>query len=164
MTDVALAHGYLPGAIGAIVALHGRQYSASHGFDHVFEAKVARGLGDFICRYQPALDRLWLARRGDAIVGSLVIDGSEHAGEKAHLRWFILSPEARGLGVGKRLMAEAMEFCRQCGFKSVYLWTLEGLDAAMHLYERAGFAVVERLVGTQWGKPVVELRLERHLE
>lgn len=164
MTDVILVHGYRPGAIGAIVALHGRQYSASHGFDHVFEAKVARGLGDFLCRYQPARDRLWLALRGAAILGSLVVDGSEHGGEKAHLRWFILGPEARGLGVGRRMMGEAMEFCRECGFESVYLWTLEGLDAAMHLYERAGFRVVERLVGTQWGKAVVELRLELPLK
>jgi GNAT superfamily N-acetyltransferase len=163
MTDVALFEGYAPGAIGAIAALHGRQYSESHGFDQVFEAKVARGLGDFVCRYRPERDRLWLARRGDAIVGSLAIDGSEHGGATAHLRWFILSPEVRGLGVGKRMMAEAMAFCHRCGFQSVYLWTLEGLDAAMHLYEQAGFSVAERLIGTQWGKPVVELRLERRL-
>lgn len=155
---LTLALGYRPGAIGAIAALHGRHYAASHGFDQIFEARVARELGEFCCRCDPARDRLWLALRGDAIVGSIVIDGSEHPGV-AHLRWFILGPEARGLGVGKRLMSEAMAFIRAGGFRSAYLWTLADLDAAIHLYEVEGWEVAERLRGTQWGKAVDEVRM-----
>jgi ribosomal protein S18 acetylase RimI-like enzyme len=163
MDEVVIEEGYAPGAIGAIAALHGRHYARSHGFDQVFEAKVARELGAFVCRAEPTRDRLWLARRGEAVLGSIVVDGSEYGGELAHLRWFILSPEARGLGLGKRLMAGAMAFCRDTGFRAVYLWTLGDLHAALHLYEAEGFGVVERLIGTQWGKPVEELRMERQL-
>jgi ribosomal protein S18 acetylase RimI-like enzyme len=163
MSDpVTLTTGYRPGAIGAIAALHGRHYAASHGFDQVFEAKVARELGDFVCRLDPTRDRLWLALRGDMVVGSIVIDGSERPGV-AHLRWFILAPEARGLGLGRRLMSEAMAFCRSSGFESVYLWTLADLHAAIHLYEQEGFEVAERLVGTQWGKAVDEVRMTTRL-
>lgn len=158
MTDVTLATGYRPGAIGAIAALHGRHYAGSHGFDQVFEAKVARELGAFACRYDPAVDRLWLALRGDEILGSLVIDGGE-AARVAHLRWFILAPAARGLGLGKRLMAEAMAFLRAGPFESAYLWTLADLDAAIHLYEADGWTVAERVRGTQWGKAVDEVRM-----
>jgi ribosomal protein S18 acetylase RimI-like enzyme len=156
--SITLATGYRPGAIGDIAALHGRHYSASHGFDAVFEAKVARELGEFCCRIDPELDRLWLAQRGDAVLGSIVIDGSDTPGT-AHLRWFILAPEARGLGLGKQLMSEAMAFCRSRTFESVYLWTLADLAAAIHLYEQEGFEVAERLVGTQWGKAVDEVRM-----
>jgi ribosomal protein S18 acetylase RimI-like enzyme len=157
-TDVTLATGYRPGAIGAIAALHGRHYAASHGFDQVFEAKVARELGEFVCRYDPAHDRLWLALRGDEVLGSIVIDGGERPGV-AHLRWFILAPGARGLGLGKRLMAEAMAFCRAGRFESASLWTLADLDAAIHLYDAEGWEVAERIRGTQWGKAVDEVRM-----
>lgn len=109
MPDVTIATGYCPGAIGAVAALHGRHYSASHGFDQVFEAKVARELGDFVCRYNPRVDRLWLALRDDEVLGSIVVDGGEKSGI-AHLRWFILAPDVRGLGLGKRLMDQAMAF------------------------------------------------------
>jgi ribosomal protein S18 acetylase RimI-like enzyme len=155
---VTVATGYRPGAIGDIAALHARHYAASHGFDQVFEAKVARELGEFCCRCHPELDRLWLALRGDAVVGSIVIDGSERPGV-AHLRWFILAPDTRGLGLGRRLMSEAMGFCRSRSFESVYLWTLADLAPAIHLYEREGFVVAERLRGTQWGKAVDEVRM-----
>jgi ribosomal protein S18 acetylase RimI-like enzyme len=159
MTAVTLATGYRPGAIGAIAALHGRHYARSHGFDQVFEAKVARELGEFVCRMDPRLDRLWLALRGDEVVGSIVVDGGDRPGV-AHLRWFILAPDTRGLGLGRRMMAAAMDFIRAGGFTSAYLWTLADLDAAVHLYEAEGWDVAERLRGTQWGKAVDEVRME----
>lgn len=162
MNDISIHEGYLPGAIGMVATLHARYYSSSYGFDQVFEAKVARELGEFVCRYDPARDRLWLVLRADEVLGSIVVDGGDGRGV-AHLRWFILSDPLRGKGFGKRLMADAMAFCRERGFRSVYLWTLGGLDAAIHLYELEGFTVVERLVGTQWGKAVEELRMERQL-
>ena len=162
LKDITIHVGYLPGAIGMIATLHARYYSASYGFDQVFEAKVARELGEFVCRYDPTHSRLWMVRRADEALGSIVVDGGD-GGSVAHLRWFILSDQLRGKGFGKRLMADAMAFCRDRGFRSVYLWTLGGLDAAIHLYEVEGFTVVERVVGTQWGKAVEELRMERRL-
>jgi ribosomal protein S18 acetylase RimI-like enzyme len=162
MNEITIHEGYLPGAVGAVAALHARYYSVSHGFDQVFEAKVARELGEFVCRYETARDRLWLVRRADEVLGSLVIDGGDGEGV-AHLRWFILGDPLRGRGFGKRLMADAMTFCRDRGFRSVYLWTLSGLDAALHLYEAQGFVVVERVMGTQWGKAVEELKMECRL-
>lgn len=162
MPDIHIATGYRPGSIGAVAELHGRHYSASHGFDQVFEAKVARELGEFLCRYDPRVDRLWLALRGDEVLGSIVIDGGERPGT-AHLRWFILAPGARGLGLGKRLMEEAMAFLRSGLFESAYLWTLADLDAAIHLYELHGWETAERIRGTQWGKTVDEVRMTLRL-
>jgi hypothetical protein len=35
-----------------------------------------------------------------------------------------------------------------------------GLNAARHLYEKAGFSLVEQQAGTQWGTQVNEQRFE----
>lgn len=165
-----LLSGYTPGALGAIAALHGAWYGANWGFGLYFEAKVARELADFLERLQPDRDALWVARLpGDAadagdgagrVVGSVVIDGLDAAGDGARLRWFILHPAARGRGVGRRLMGEAMAFCRRAGFRRVYLHTFAGLDAARHLYETHGFALYHEADDSTWGTPVREQAFE----
>jgi GNAT superfamily N-acetyltransferase len=78
----------------------------------------------------------------------------------AHLRWFIVSDAWRGKGAGRRLIHTALSFCRNRGYAQVHLWTFEGLNAARHLYEQAGFKLVEEHRGTQWGTGVNEQRFE----
>jgi hypothetical protein len=39
--------------------------------------------------------------------------------------------------------------------------TFEGLDAARHLYEAAGFRLLAQAPGAQWGRVVNEQRFER---
>lgn len=99
----------------------------------------------------------------DRIVGSIVIDGSEHGDGTAHLRWFITDDTCRGTGAGRRLMDRAMAFCRDTGFSRVYLWTFAGLDAAAHLYRDYGFTLTEEFAGDQWGTTVTEQRYDRDL-
>jgi len=74
----------------------------------------------------------------------------------AHLRWFITDGQARGMGLGSMLLTSAIEFCSQCGYSRVYLWTFDGLDAARHLYEQFGFQWVQQQRGSQWGVEVEE--------
>lgn len=155
--------GYVPGALGRITELHGRYYSRHWGLDVRFEAEVARELGEFMERYDPAHDRIWVASRGEAILGSLTIDGGSTPAHEARLRWFILDEVCHGQGIGKRLMDEAMQFCERAGFERVFLWTFRGLDAARHLYDRAGFEVTDGREDTDWGDPVLHQRLDRVL-
>ncbi|MCL4799332.1 MAG: GNAT family N-acetyltransferase [Burkholderiales bacterium] len=159
MNDEITITGYAPGAIGRVVELHAHYYAEHWGFDAAFEAKVAAGLGEFFGRMNPAVDGFWLARRGREPVGSVTIDGGDWREEGARLRWFIVGEAARGRGVGKALMQEAMQFCRRAGHTRVYLWTFAGLDAARRLYERHGFRLVEEHEGTEWGKPMREQRM-----
>ncbi|HKI98158.1 MAG TPA: GNAT family N-acetyltransferase [bacterium] len=155
--------GFVPGTIGRVTELHGRYYSRHWGLDMRFEAEVARELGEFMGRYDPARDSIWAAVDGDTILGSITIDGSGTPGNDARLRWFILDEACQGRGVGQRLMAAAMDFCAAAGFEHVFLWTFRGLDAARALYDRWGFQVTDSFEDTDWGHPVLHQRLDKVL-
>jgi N-acetylglutamate synthase-like GNAT family acetyltransferase len=109
---------------------------------------------------RPGLDRLWLAERGGQVVGSVAILGRA-AGDAAQLRWFLVHPDTRGTGLGRSLVGEALTFCRLAGYRSVYLWTVNGLDAAAHLYRSAGFRKTEtKPPAILWGAEVSEERYD----
>ncbi|MBV8538069.1 MAG: GNAT family N-acetyltransferase [Alphaproteobacteria bacterium] len=151
--------GYFPGAIGGIAELHGALYAESHGMGVVFEARVARDMGDLLLRFDPRYDFFRTVRRGRKFMGSIAIDGSRTRNE-GHLRCFILAPEARGRGFGRQLLDEALAFCRERGFERIYLWTLAGLEPAGRLYREAGFKVTKEEMGDQWGRRVLEQEME----
>ncbi len=163
MNEIEICKGYVPGAIGRVVELHGAYYHAHWGFGAFFEAKVAGGLAEFINRYDDQRDGLWTVTINGCVEGSIAIDGAHAAQKGAHLRWFIVSDALRGQGVGNQLINAAIDFSRIKQYPRIYLWTFEGLHAARHLYEQAGFSLVEQHRGSQWGTEVVEQQFELRL-
>jgi GNAT superfamily N-acetyltransferase len=163
MNEIEICKGYVPSAIGRVVELHGAYYHTHWGFGAFFEAKVAGGLAEFINRYDDQSDGLWTVTINGRVEGSIAIDGVHAAQEGAHLRWFIISDALRGQGVGNQLINAVIDFCRIKQYPRIYLWTFEGLHAARHLYEQAGFSLVEQHRGSQWGTEVVEQRFELRL-
>lgn len=159
MNDLKLS-GYVPGAIGWVAKLHGSYYHEHWGFGLFFESRVAIELSEFLRRFKAGQDGFWIASVEGKIVGSIAIDGINSDSKGAHLRWFIVSPERHGQGIGKRLIEEAIGFCREKKFNRVYLSTFAGLDAARHLYEKVGFKLCEEHEGNQWGKTVTEQMFE----
>ncbi len=158
MTDVTVRHDLRPGDMGRVIAMHGVLYAVEYGFDHGFEAYVAETVAEFGRLARPGLDRLWVAERDSRLVGSIAILG--RADGAAQLRWFLVHPEARGSGLGRHLVDVSLTFCRTAGYRSVYLWTVTGLDAAARLYVAAGFHRTEtKPPATLWG---VELAEERY--
>src|SRR5262249_55692030 len=142
--SVTLRQDLRPGDLGTIVALHGTLYAREYGFDPTFEAYVAGPLAQFV-RAHTERDRLWIAEREGCIVGCIAIVGVSE--KEAQLRWFLVDPSVRGLGLGKRLLDEAVAFCEQSGYESVFLWTVRALTTAARLYSAAGFARVEEVPG-----------------
>lgn len=158
---VDIHEGFLPGAIGRIVDMHGRYYARDWNMGSYFETRVASGLAEFSQRLDRPANRLWLALQGGEVVGSAAIDGEDLGEGKAHLRSVIVDDGLRGSGTGRRLLARAIEFCDAYGFAEIHLWTFKGLDAARKLYESVGFALVEEWSGDQWGQKLTEQRFVR---
>ena len=153
---VSIEEGYRPGLIGQIVSLHAETYSDWAGFGSPFEAKVASELAEFIGRLDRSANGLWHVTEEGRLLGSIAIDGEDLGGGLAHLRWFIVDPRSRGSGIGKRLLARAIDAADQQGFAEIRLWTLKGLDAARTLYERSGFVLADEYQGDQWGRRITE--------
>ena len=151
--SVTLRTELAPGDLGRIIGLHGVVYAREYGFDTTFEAYVAGPLAEFV-RCRSDRDRLWIAERGDRLVGCIAIVGTSR--EQAQLRWFLVDPSLRGLGLGKRLIHEAIEFCKRCSYETVFLWTVSALTVAARLYQSCGFQRIEERPAQQWGVQVVE--------
>ena len=152
---IQLRQGLLPGDIGAVIRLHGAVYAHEHGWDHTFEGYVANGIGRFAESFDAASDRLWLAEQGGEIVGSIAILRS--APDTAQLRWFVVAPPARGHGLGRRMVAEALSFCRSRGYAAVMLQTARELRAAARLYHDFGFTLIEEgPCRARWGAFVTD--------
>jgi GNAT superfamily N-acetyltransferase len=160
LPEFRIERRYIPGSIGRISELHGTYYHDQWGFGLYFEAKVATELSEFLRRYDKNRDGIWLASVDGRVEGSIIIDGMHAENEGAHLRWFIISDTLRGKGVGKKLINRAIGFCRKHGYKTICLWTFEGLGAARHLYEDAGFKMIKQQRGVQWGTEVIEQYFE----
>src|SRR5262249_47259584 len=118
-----------------------------------FEAYVAGPLAEFVL-HAGSQDRLWLAEQGDRLVGCIAIVGVSKT--EAQLRWYLVGPSGRGRGMGKELLRQAVAFCKDCAYQSVFLWTVRALSAAARLYQAAGFQKVEERPGQRWGVDVVE--------
>jgi ribosomal protein S18 acetylase RimI-like enzyme len=136
-------------------------YAREHGYDQTFEAYVACGLAEFVQSFNPDKDRIWLAETKTRIIGSVAIVG--HSRTSAQLRWFLVHPEYRRLGIGKQLLEEAVRFCKECKYKTIFLWTTNELTAASHLYTRFRFIKTEEKTHRIWGKTVTEEKYELHL-
>jgi GNAT superfamily N-acetyltransferase len=160
MTEVPPArirHRLKPGDTGRIVYLHGLLYAREYGFDHTFEAYVAEPLARFV-RAPRAMERIWLVDREGLLQGSLAV--VEHDKSSAQLRWFLLHPLLRGRGLGRQLAAGAVEYSRQAGYRTVFLWTVRGLEAAARIYRSLGFALTDVKPGKLWGCSLTEERYE----
>jgi GNAT superfamily N-acetyltransferase len=147
-----------PGDIGYLIFLHGALYAREYGLDHTFEGDVAIKLGEFAKSYDPTKDYFAVAEIDGRIVGSIVISGLPD--QVAQLRFFLVHPDARGHGLGRRLMQDALAFCREKGVRNVWLWTISELKAAGHLYRDAGFKVTEENTHEIWGTTRTEQRYD----
>lgn len=154
--DIVLRHDIRPGDIDLVVHLHDLLFAEEHGFRDTFEAQVAASLAEFHLSFKPDKERLWIAEKNGQIIGSVGIVSRSQL--EARLRWLLVGPANRGLGLGKALVDEAIDFCKQCGYKSIFLETFSELTVAGHLYKSAGFKITEEKTKNLFGKTVTEQR------
>lgn len=151
---VALRHEMRAGDLSSVMQLHRREYVLERGFRLRFEAYVAEGLGRFVLGYDPGYERMWIAEDGaGSALGSVTVARASET--EAQLRWFIVDAAARGRGIGRALLREAVAFARTRGYASLFLWTLDSLDAALNLYRGEGFVLTEEKRNTEWAERLV---------
>lgn len=157
INDITIRTDLRPGDIGNITYLHGKLYSEEHTWGIGFESYVAAGLAEFYENYHPDRSCIWIAEHDGKIVGSLVLLDRK---DSAQLRYFLVLPEYRGIGLGKRLMELFIAFLRDHGYRSAYLWTTGNLENAAALYARFGFQLTEKKSSTAFGRTVEEQRYD----
>ncbi|WP_291300702.1 bifunctional helix-turn-helix transcriptional regulator/GNAT family N-acetyltransferase [Desulfosporosinus sp. BICA1-9] len=152
-SEAFFLRSHQPGDMGWVTHRHGVLYAQEYGWDERFEALVAQIAAEFINNYKPERERCIIAEMNSEIVGSVfVVQSSDTV---AKLRLLLVEPKARGLGLGSRLVQECITFARRAGYLKLVLWTNSVLVEARHIYEKAGFKLVEQEEHHSFGKDLV---------
>jgi GNAT superfamily N-acetyltransferase len=140
--------GLQPGDLGWVISRHGALYAQEYGFDQRFEALVARIAADYIDRLNPAQENAWIADSAGVPLGCVFLvqardeETQEPESGVAQLRMLLVEPQARGLGLGKRLTNACEDFARSVGYTRMRLWTNQSLTAARAIYRAAGYQLL----------------------
>ncbi len=145
-----LLRQHQPGDMGWIVHRQAILYAEEYGWDDTYEALAAEIVAHFIKTFDPKRERAWVAEKDGERVGAVFV--AKESNEVAKLRLLHVEREARGLGIGKRLVAECVRFARQAGYQKMTLWTQSILRAARHIYKDQGFEVVREEKHHSFGK------------
>ena len=156
-----LLRQHQPGDLGWIVHRQAILYAEEYGWDGTYEALAGEIVAQFIKNYDPKRERCWIAEKdGERVGGAFVAKVSD---DIAQLRLLHVESQARGLGIGKRLVEECVRFARQAGYQKMTLWTQSNLYAARHIYKQSGFQVVREQQHHSFGKDLTAETWELNL-
>lgn len=156
--DILIRTDLMPGDLEYVTHMHGRLYKTEYHYGPHFESYVASGLQEFHESLKSSRSRAWVCEDKGKIVGFLAL---MDRGEQAQLRYFIVDPGYRGIGLGRKLMELYMDHLASGGFKGSYLLTTKELPTAAHLYTHYGFRLTEEKPAHHpFDKDVVEQRYE----
>ena len=137
-----------------IVAQHQALYAANDGFDDSFGPLVARIVEDFFASHNPDCEHGWIAEHRGRPVGCIFCVRLDR--DTAKLRLFLVLPDCRGQGLGRRLLDTCLDFARSAGYRRLQLWTHESHRAACALYRAAGFTLISSRPVHSFGCDLVE--------
>jgi DNA-binding MarR family transcriptional regulator/N-acetylglutamate synthase-like GNAT family acetyltransferase len=142
-----------PGDMGWVIGRHGALYAEEYGWSSEFEALVAEIVAKFMRDFDTERERCWIAEQDGCNAGSVFLVAETKTAAK--LRLLLVEPQARGLGIGERLVQECLRFARQARYRTVSLWTNSVLHAARHIYQRAGFRLIDSQPHHSFGQSLV---------
>src|SRR5262245_41054435 len=101
---------------------------------------------------------IWIAEQDGNIVGTVSV---VQKGEGLYIRSMAVHPEARGRGVAALLLEAVERTAEVVACSRIFLSTTPFLDAAIHLYERAGFRRTDEGPYDLFGTPLVTMVKDR---
>ena len=143
----------VPGDMGWITHRQGLLYWNEYQWDWRFEALVSTIVGEFAQNFDAESERCWVAEMNNEIVGSVFV--VRHDETTAKLRLLYVEEAARGLGLGRALVDEVVQFSRAKGYKKLVLWTNSVLGSARHIYEDVGFELIDEAPHHSFGHDLV---------
>jgi GNAT superfamily N-acetyltransferase len=155
---ISISFDFEPGDLGRLIEIHGIQNFHDYGFSPVHEAYCAQIACDFMLNPNPGRSRAWLAKKEGVVVGSVFI--CDLPDDVAQLRLLFADKSVRGSGLGKWLVEDSVQYCRETGFKKVFLWTVDGLERAISIYRALGFTLTDEKTQLVWGRESRELRFD----
>ncbi|HPW31011.1 MAG TPA: GNAT family N-acetyltransferase, partial [Rhodoferax sp.] len=142
-----------PGDLGWVIQQHGEIYAREYGWNQSFKGLVASVVAKYQRDLQPEWEQAWIAEVNGQRAGSVFVVRKSKT--IAQLRLLILTPQARGLGLGGRLTDEVIAFARAKDYKKLVLWTNQCLTAARAIYTRRGFTITHSELHEGYGSPQV---------
>lgn len=142
------------GDAGWIVARHAELYAIEEGYDASFEALVARLLAGFIETRDMKTERAFIPVANGVRLGSVFCMRDDP--DTARLRMFFLEPFARGLGLGKLMLEEVVNFATITEAKRLVLWTHKSHHAACSLYAARGFKITSESPANAFGQDAID--------
>jgi peptidyl-dipeptidase Dcp len=157
LNDITIRTHFNSEDLKVVAIMHDQIYSFENSFGPQFINYVKEGLEEFLRNYDPTNNRVWIAEYKGKTVGFIFL---MNRGKTAQLRYFLIDSSMRGIGLGKKMMNLFMEFLKECKYESCYLWTVNELRTAAHLYISNGFKLVEEKESTAFGKLLIEQKYE----
>ena len=105
--------------------------------DHLFELfKNAHGSVYYVAEYN-----------GKVVGGGGIFPSAGLPQGTCELVKMYLLPEARGIGLGKKLIQKCLDYAKDQGYKNIYIETMPELKQALNVYEKFGFQYLSGPMG-----------------
>lgn len=130
------------GELGWLICRQAELYHREQGWNGEFEALIARIYADYELAAGMPPKQLWIAEQNGAVAGSIFVLPTANDVTTAQLRMLYVEPWARGAGIGRQLVGEAVGFSKNAGYQRIRLWTQDCLTAARRVYLAHGFRLV----------------------
>jgi putative acetyltransferase len=84
---------------------------------------------------------------GEIVGGGGIFPSQGLADDTCELVKMYLLPQVRGIGLGKRIIQQCIQFAKESGYKNIYLETMPELKQALKTYEKFGFEYINQPMG-----------------